>query len=30
MNLGKVGEPYVIVTYDEREKENWYISGEPL
>jgi 4-oxalocrotonate tautomerase len=20
----------VIVTYDEREKENWYISGEPL
>ena len=20
----------VIVTYDEREKENWYISGEQL
>jgi 4-oxalocrotonate tautomerase len=26
----KTKPQHVIVTYDEREKENWYISGEQL
>jgi 4-oxalocrotonate tautomerase len=26
----KTKPEHVIITYDERSRENWYISGEPL
>ena len=26
----KTKPQHIVVTYDEREKENWYISGEQL